>query len=268
MTAAETVSATFSSVPVIEGLTIGGMPHVGETLNITEDKWHGAEGSLSYQWEDCTEAAAPGPNAHCTSIEGGPEYTLTALDEGKYVRVAVTAHNTSGSTTAYSAVTAAVVMVHSFPVNVHGEVPYTQTLTSYCTEVNLGHFIPAEARTYTGTCGVTATSTEAKSTLTAEDAGTTHKGYLVHTGTSKEFALDENPEPNPLEVKAADAEEVAGPESALAPLTSIVTLREFLAPISNDAVTLTFSQHIGAHERLNTGLYHKTITITLANKEP
>ncbi len=278
MSANESVTAEFivnpAPAPPAGGITIGGgTPHVGETLNIAKggnaSEWTAAEGSLSYQWEDCTEAAAPGPNAHCSSIEGGPEYTLTALDEGKYVRVAVTAHNTSGSmTTAYSVVTAAVVMVHSFPVNVHGEVPYTQTLTSYCTEVNLGHFIPAEARTYTGTCGVTATSTEAKSTLTAEDAGTTHKGYLVHTGTSKEFALDENPEPNPLEVKAADAEEVAGPESALAPLTSIVTLREFLTPISNDAVTLTFSQHIGAHERLNTGLYHKTITITLANKEP
>jgi hypothetical protein len=263
MSANESVTATFSAAPQppAGGITIGGTPHVGETLHITKggkaSEWTAAEGSLTYGWEDC-EAA----EKNCSPIEGGPEYTLTALDVGKYVHVSVTAKNKSGETTAHAS-TAEVEMVHAFPVNVHGAVPYTETLTSYCTEVDLGKFIPAQARTYTGTCGVTATDTDSKSTLTAEDAVAATKGHLVHNGTSKEFALKEA-----LEVKAADAEKVAGLESGLAPLTSNVTLRSFLEPVSADAVTLTFSQKIGLHERLNTGVYAKTITVTLSATEP
>jgi len=271
MSANESVTATFSAAPQppAGGITIGGTPHVGETLHITKggkaSEWTAAEGSLTYEWEDC-EAA----EKNCSPIEGGPEYTLTALDVGKYVRVSVTAKNKSGETTAHAS-TAEVEMVHAFPVNVHGAVPYTETLTSYCTEVNLGKFIPAEAKTYTGTCGVIATDTDSKSTLTAEDPGA-HKGYLVHKDEAgkehKEFTLEEKPEPNALEVKAGGAEEAAGAESLLAPLTSNVTLRNFAFPISAEAVTLTFSQHIGLHERLNTGEYHKEIKVALTPTEP
>ena len=40
------------------------------------------------------------------------------------------------------------------------------------------------------------------------------------------------------------------------------------APISNDAVTLGFSQAIGANDALRTGTYSKTLTFTLSTTKP
>jgi len=40
------------------------------------------------------------------------------------------------------------------------------------------------------------------------------------------------------------------------------------APVSNDAVTITFKQHIGAGDALRTGSYSKTLTFTLSTTTP
>ena len=40
------------------------------------------------------------------------------------------------------------------------------------------------------------------------------------------------------------------------------------APVSNDPVTLTFRQHIGATQPLRTGAYSKTLTFTLSTTTP
>jgi hypothetical protein len=40
------------------------------------------------------------------------------------------------------------------------------------------------------------------------------------------------------------------------------------APVSNDPLTITFSQHIGATDALRTGTYAKTLTFTLSTTEP
>ena len=40
------------------------------------------------------------------------------------------------------------------------------------------------------------------------------------------------------------------------------------APVSNDAVTIDFSQSIGADEPLRTGTYAKTLTFTLSTTNP
>ena len=42
----------------------------------------------------------------------------------------------------------------------------------------------------------------------------------------------------------------------------------YSGPVSNDAVTLTFSQAIGANEALRTGSYSKTLTFTLSTTTP
>ena len=39
-------------------------------------------------------------------------------------------------------------------------------------------------------------------------------------------------------------------------------------PVSNDAVTITFRQHIGATDPLRTGAYSKTLTFTLSTTTP
>ena len=40
------------------------------------------------------------------------------------------------------------------------------------------------------------------------------------------------------------------------------------APVSNDAVTIGFTQHIGANEPLRTGSYSRTVTFTLSTTTP
>ena len=40
------------------------------------------------------------------------------------------------------------------------------------------------------------------------------------------------------------------------------------APVSNDAVTIAFKQHIGATDALRTGAYSKTLTFTLSTTSP
>ncbi len=264
LSANESVTAAFSAAPVppAGGITIGGTPHVGETLSIAKGgkaaEWTGAPETLTYQWEDCNAAAT-----ECSAIEGANtnEYTLTALDAGYYVRVSVTGKNASGSTTAASAVSVKVEMVHSFPVGVHGEVPFTQTLTSYCTEVNLGHFIPAEAKTYTNTCNVTATDTDAASRLTAEDASATDTGHLVQ-GT---YDL-----PDPLEVQAAAEERgiTTGAQTLATSLGHPQTLLNFAEPFADNLLTVKFTQKIGKKDPLHTGVYAKTITLTLSTTTP
>jgi hypothetical protein len=264
LSANESVTAAFSAAPVppAGGIAIGGTPHVGETLSIAKggkaSEWTGAPETLTYQWEDCNAAAT-----ECSAIEGATEseYTLTALDAGYYVRVSVTGKNASGSTTAASPVSVKVEMVHSFPVGVHGEVPFTQTLTSYCTEVNLGHFIPAEAKTYTNTCNVTATDTDAASRLTAEDASATDTGHLVQ-GT---YDL-----PDLLEVQAAAEERgsTTGVQTLATSLGHPQTLLNFAEPFADNLLTVKFTQKIGKKDPLHTGVYAKTITLTLSTTTP
>ena len=53
--------------------------------------------------------------------------------------------------------------------------------------------------------------------------------------------------------------------AARAPRPSLLT---YSGPVSNDAVTLTFSQAIGANEALRTGSYSKTLTFTLSTTTP
>jgi hypothetical protein len=269
MNAAEAVTATFSSLPVnIAPPTITGTPYSGHTLTTSNGEWTGAE-TFTYQWQDCNAAGE-----ECTNITGATssEYTLTGADVGHTVRSAVTAHNTAGTTTAYSAPTA--VVTASENDEAHGEVPFEQKLTSNC-HVNLGTFAAGLVgkQTHEGECAVTATSTAAESKLTAEDTEpTNHEGHLVHYDShyepAREFYLYD-----PLEVKAVDNETnnvfpgpgVGGPFEAL---TAPVTLLKWASPVNLDPVTVTFRQYILEHERLNTGVYSKTIRLTLSTTTP
>ena len=50
---------------------------------------------------------------------------------------------------------------------------------------------------------------------------------------------------------------------------SPLTLKTWSAPVSNDPVTVAFTQSIGANdERLRTGAYSKTLTFTLSTTQP
>ena len=72
----------------------------------------------------------------------------------------------------------------------------------------------------------------------------------------------------PLEAMASSA---GGAGGALAPLSdngSPLPLLTYTGPVSNDAVSLAFSQSIGATEALRTGSYSKTLVFTLSTTNP
>ena len=61
----------------------------------------------------------------------------------------------------------------------------------------------------------------------------------------------------------------AGTTGAFAPISgSPATLKSYSTPISNDAVTLAFRQHVNANDALRTGTYSKTLTFTLSTTAP
>jgi len=85
--------------------TISGTPKVGQELTADEGTWTRNPTSYSYQWQRCDADVAS-----CTSVVGatGKTYGVRLLDLGYRLRVAVTARNARGSSTANSAITAIV----------------------------------------------------------------------------------------------------------------------------------------------------------------
>ena len=85
--------------------TISGTAEVGITLVGTRGTWKNSPTSFHFQWVRCDTAG----NA-CLNISGatGKIYTVTFADIGHTIRLSVTAHNGSGSTTASSAQTTVV----------------------------------------------------------------------------------------------------------------------------------------------------------------
>ena len=61
---------------------------------------------------------------------------------------------------------------------------------------------------------------------------------------------------------------VNGAFSLPRPLQELGVVKTWTAPVSNDAVTIAFKQHIGATEPLRTGTYSKTLTFTLSTTTP
>ena len=104
-------------------------------------------------------------------------------------------------------------------------------------------------------------STAGDGTLSVADPSATATGHLVNGA----FSL-----PSPLQAKASSA---AGAGSAAladvggsAAPTSLLT---YSGPdVSNDTVTVGFSQHISASDALRTGSYSKTLTFTLSTTTP
>jgi hypothetical protein len=126
-------------------------------------------------------------------------------------------------------------------------VPATLSLTMGPT-ASLGTFLPGVAATYTGSTTATVISTAGDAALTVTDPSSAAPGRLVN-GT---FALAQ-----PLLVGGS-------------PLSSAIpaTVKTYIGPVSNDVVTVGFSQAIGANEPLRSGGYGKTLTFTLSTTNP
>ncbi|MDA0164477.1 hypothetical protein OM076_29675 [Solirubrobacter ginsenosidimutans] len=116
---------------------------------------------------------------------------------------------------------------------VGGAVPATLALTLGA-PASFGPFTPGVAKDYTATTSANVISSAGDAALTVSDPG-----HLMN-GT---FSL-----PDPLQV--------------------LFSKSTWSVPVSNDAVTITFKQHINANDALRTGAYSKTLTFTLSTTTP
>ena len=121
------------------------------------------------------------------------------------------------------------------PGTVGGNVPATLSL-ALGAPASFGTFTPGDDRTYEATTTATVTSTAGWSPASSVSP---QPAYLANGAFTLSEALG-----------------VAFSKSAWA------------APVSNDPVTIRFSQHIGRLEPLRTGSYSKTLTFTLSTTNP
>ena len=121
---------------------------------------------------------------------------------------------------------------------VGGSVPATLSL-SLGAPAAFGPFTAGVAKDYTATTTANVISTAGDATLSVADPSSVATGHLVN-GT---FSLP-------------------------SPLGGLGVVKTWSAPVSNDPVTVTFTQHIGATDALRTGAYSKTLTFTLSTTNP
>ena len=88
-------------------------------------------------------------------------------------------------------------------------------------------------------------------------------GQLVNPQPSGTFAL-----PQKLQATASSMGGTAAAGGAIGGATAPTALLTYNKPVSNDSVTLTFKQPIGATDALRTGTYSKTLTFTLSTTNP
>jgi hypothetical protein len=141
---------------------------------------------------------------------------------------------------------------------VGGTVPATLSLT-LAAPAQFGAFIPGVARTYEATSPATVTSTAGDALLSVADPSAQNTGHLVNGS----FFL-----PQPLQVRARNATNTGTAYNNVGSSASPLNLLTYSGPISNDAVTLGYSQRINANDALRTGTYGKTLTFTLSTTQP
>jgi hypothetical protein len=98
---------TNSALPAISGATT-----VGSTLSATQGAWSGNPTGYGYRWRRCD---ITGNTCSDISGAGASTYTLTTADQASTLRVAVTATNTNGSSTASSMPTAVITAAPTAP---------------------------------------------------------------------------------------------------------------------------------------------------------
>jgi len=148
--------------------------------------------------------------------------------------------------------------VPSVSASVAGTVPATLALT-LGTPATFGSFTPGVDRDYVALQTANVVSSAGDAMLSIADPSTTNTGKLVNGA----YAL-----PTPLQVKAASPASTAAAGGAVGGSSAPTALASWAAPISNDPVTITFTQHISRTDPLRTGTYSKTLTFTLSTTTP
>jgi hypothetical protein len=139
-----------------------------------------------------------------------------------------------------------------------GSVPATLSLTLGAAG-SFGAFTPGVAKDYSASTSANVISTAGDALLSVADPSSTATGHLVNGA----FSL-----PSPLTARARNAANQGTAFNNVGSSASPLNLLTWSAPVSNDAVTLEFQQHIGASDALRTGSYSKTLTFTLSTTTP
>ena len=137
--------------------------------------------------------------------------------------------------------------------DVSGTVPGTLSLSLGAPSASLGVFQPGLARDYTATLAANVISTAGDAVLSVHDPSAAATGHLVNGS----FVL-------PQALQASAGTPFAPVTGAAGPLT----LKSYPGPVSNDGVTISFKQPIGATDPLRTGRYGKTLVFTLSTNTP
>jgi LmbE family N-acetylglucosaminyl deacetylase len=141
---------------------------------------------------------------------------------------------------------------------VGGTVPATLSLT-LGPAATFGAFTPGITKTYLASSTATVTSTAGDALLSVADPSSVGTGHLVN-GT---FVL-----PEPLQARARNAANTGTAYNNVGSSASPLNLLTWSAPVSNDAVTLEYSQLVKSNDPLRTGAYSKTLTYTLSTTTP
>jgi hypothetical protein len=141
---------------------------------------------------------------------------------------------------------------------VGGSVPATLTLT-LGPPASFGPFTPGLQKTYTASTTANVISTAGDALLSVSDPSSFGTGHLVN-GT---FIL-----PEPLQARARNAANTGTAYNNVGSSASPLNLLTWSGPVSNDALSIEFSQLVKANDPLRTGTYSKTLTFTLSTTNP
>jgi len=141
---------------------------------------------------------------------------------------------------------------------VGGEVPATLSLT-LGPAVTFGNIVPAVGATYTASTTANVISSAGDALLSVADPSSTNTGHLVNGS----FSL-----PQPLQARARNAANTGTAYNNVGSSASPLNLLTWNGPISNDPLSLEFSQRVNANDALRTGTYSKTLTFTLSTTQP
>ncbi len=148
--------------------------------------------------------------------------------------------------------------VQDAPGTVGGSVPATLSL-SLGTPATFGSFLPGVGQTYTAGTTANVISSAGDALLSVSDPSATATGRLVNGA----FSLAA-----PVRARATSARGTGSAFAAVGGSSSPTSLLTYSGPASNDSVTLSFEQAIGANEALRTGSYSKSLTFTLSTTTP
>lgn len=104
------IAATAQVPARVADPVVSGTPRVGSTLTATQGRWSNNPTSFAFQWVRCPTSGGNPLGTDCAAIGGATTqaYQLVAADQGRRLRVRVTATNAAGSGTSASNATGVV----------------------------------------------------------------------------------------------------------------------------------------------------------------